>query len=820
MRGSTRLAPYALIRSATQPIRKVSGLRLTRSMELLERARKKKAQLNARAERLANSIYSVVPECDGKDLRRAVIQLRRDLFNSRRPDLGAIDLDALNAIQDSDLSKRLIEYRNQWESFEELEAQAASAHRDELASLCSKVWALLEDRKFSRAVLGANGKFLARAWRHKGKRMKAKQKRRIERTLVNYLTRSACKTSPLGSFMRVNPVGFDALQSAPCQAGGNAGERSETHLNRGIVAKLYEAALDTRDLESLNGLRLNSGLRLSARGRAEGLVWRAVTLLDRPWRQEQRATFRFHPGLLRALGQLPARFNGQELVQRLRSVPMSAETAQRIGRQLIERGVVLYAPIIDTFSEDELGPLEEFASGHGGGAMATVLQFFCSGMRAHANELEASSADRLGGLAGVAESHVSQAQEGLGLDSQDLCRPVISQTCFLEGEDRGTLGRPVIDLLGDLADFVQHECVLNPAYLFLEQAFNEEFGVGECSDPLSFLSSLSPRLEYAEELETSLAQDRPPPQGTRFTFSSFVQLFDDGDTSETRLVVNRVYEGIGWMAARFAHGDTASAAWLRSRMAEWITAQANPEVAAELPIGGHCNDLQAHPMLTKKVLAWPGEPLLACRPGQVPLESLRIVRNKETGLLKLVDPDGIAILPIYLGAALPTPGWGSAYWLRLIANPVAIRRPKAGPDSRDGSLVQFVPRTEYGSVVLRRARWFVDSNFLATEFLAGDGLSRLKGALTFCRKYGIPERFYAQVPEVETAIRTGRHDHRAKPLFIDVAIPWCLDLLERLVKSSTRMVLSEPLPDTGSPGDDGCEDRYATEILAELAVEC
>ena len=90
----------------------------------------------------------------------------------------------------------------------------------------------------------------------------------------------------------------------------------------------------------------------------------------------------------------------------------------------------------------------------------------------------------------------------------------------------------------------------------------------------------------------------------QFTATSEADLAD----GRASVVLNGVYPGCGSLSARHAFGDSAYHRRLRRVLREWLVSIHAPAEPIDIVLSGDCNSLQAHPRLTRRVLAWPIEP--------------------------------------------------------------------------------------------------------------------------------------------------------------------------------------------------------------------
>jgi hypothetical protein len=263
-------------------------------------------------------------------------------------------------------------------------------------------------------------------------------------------------------------------------------------------------------------------------------------------------------------------------------------------------------------------------------------------------------------------------------------------------------------------------------------------------------------------------------------------------------VVNRIFDGAGWLAARFTQDVLADQGALRERLSHWLRIVSGPAEPVDVVISGHCNDLQAHARLTERVLHWPGEPLTTSPEHTVEATDLRLRHNARTDLLELTDARGRLLNLIYLGSTFPSPIWGLRYALMILTQPYLVSRPSFEPPAdRCGHDVFFEPRLTHGNIVLRRATWWVATDYLEREWFRLPEAQGILRAKRDCIRYGIPERVFAQryiVPERNALIPSDVLKASRKPIWIDLRNPFWLAMLERTAGEGAWVLLTEPLP--------------------------
>ncbi|NUS80617.1 MAG: lantibiotic dehydratase [Streptomyces sp.] len=201
-RGETSM-PF-MIRVAGLPIETVHGLRCPDSRRWADEVLAMTEELRAAAESVGERLHTLVGTSEDDAVRRRLLKLRREVFNNRLP-------------QDGDTALALVRGLDQ-ESGAQLDAWLAGRRR--LAGLQGRGAALLaaetgRSRAELRRLVGEErlrgGLLLASpsldaqlgAFAGTAPELVGKKERKIERSLLAYLYRTVCKTSPFSTFTGV-----------------------------------------------------------------------------------------------------------------------------------------------------------------------------------------------------------------------------------------------------------------------------------------------------------------------------------------------------------------------------------------------------------------------------------------------------------------------------------------------------------------------------------------------------------------------------------------------------------------------------------------
>ncbi|MEV7314772.1 lantibiotic dehydratase [Streptomyces microflavus] len=233
------IRPAFMVRVAGLPVESVRELRCPQSRRWADEVLDESAQLRLLAEKAGDQLHDLIGGSDDEPLRRALLKLRRDIFNNRLPAtdpadrvLGrvhSLDPAAASTLADWLTGRRALDGR--LGAGAGLLAAETGRSREALRSLAGH-------ERLRRGLLLASPALDAQldAYRKQppsaGARPDKKQ-RKIERSLLSYVYRTACKTSPFSTFTGV------ALGSL----GGSAGLRLRVEEEWRAQARLNVVAL-------------------------------------------------------------------------------------------------------------------------------------------------------------------------------------------------------------------------------------------------------------------------------------------------------------------------------------------------------------------------------------------------------------------------------------------------------------------------------------------------------------------------------------------------------------------------------------------------
>lgn len=203
------LRPAFMVRVAGLPVESVHALRCPDSRRWADEVLDESAQLTLVAEKAGDRLHDLIGGSDDEPLRRALLKLRRDIFNNRLPAADAADalLARVRAL-DPAAAATLTDWLTGRRALDERRGAGAALLAAETGRSRAALRELAGHERLRRALLLASPALDAQldAYRRTAPADGArpgKKERKIERSLLSYVYRTACKTSPFSTFTGV-----------------------------------------------------------------------------------------------------------------------------------------------------------------------------------------------------------------------------------------------------------------------------------------------------------------------------------------------------------------------------------------------------------------------------------------------------------------------------------------------------------------------------------------------------------------------------------------------------------------------------------------
>lgn len=254
-----------LLRVAGLPIDTVRDLRCPDTARWADQVLETERGLLARGAELSDELHALVPSADRAfpdddgAARRRLLALRRDVFNNRLPSRPDAALGLVAAL-DPAVARRTQQWLEDRGALGHLLGRGAGLLGRELADTRAVLRGLLDEDRLRHGLLLASPTLEGRLepyTRLEAGRTPDRRLRKIERSVLSYLYRTVCKTSPFSTFTGVALGTFDAGDSPAVTVRDEW--RGRVRLNVVVLARFAEQILASPALRADLPVRLASG---------------------------------------------------------------------------------------------------------------------------------------------------------------------------------------------------------------------------------------------------------------------------------------------------------------------------------------------------------------------------------------------------------------------------------------------------------------------------------------------------------------------------------------------------------------------------------
>ncbi|MEN8655601.1 lantibiotic dehydratase [Streptomyces sp. 21So2-11] len=203
-------APRAafMLRAAGLPMESVYGLRCPGARRWADEVLDEAAQLTAAGEEIGDLLHGLIGDNTDEAVRRGLLKLRREVFNNRLPQDGEAAVTLVGGL-DPAAGTALAHWLKGRRRLEERKGDGAALLADETGRSRAALRRLAGEERLRKGLLLASPTLDAQidAFVRKGDAAPHtrpdKKQRKIERSLLSYLYRTVCKTSPFSTFTGV-----------------------------------------------------------------------------------------------------------------------------------------------------------------------------------------------------------------------------------------------------------------------------------------------------------------------------------------------------------------------------------------------------------------------------------------------------------------------------------------------------------------------------------------------------------------------------------------------------------------------------------------
>lgn len=762
----------------------------TKVINSLQRLHDAEERVGVLSQPLIDQIFELVPDIEDNKARRLVLQAKREIFAGRAVATQAEQ--ALRAVAPPGLMAAFEEWSEQLDRREALDAELSEALAADDVEMLRALCHTVADPGYLASLALATPELVDHLLTYKYFEAPSE---RLERSLYNYATRTALKTSPFSGLTTVNLAGATGR--------GRSTQVVAVHLASGLLRRAAHdgvhhpgLVLEPSPIGRVPAEEHEELVMLAQHVHQDGIIFREELITGAEWAPTD------YPD------------------------PFAPGTPTGRMRRHIETGL-LREKVPWKRGEDALNVLSStFPEGIDNVTADDILE---AGTMAEKCSV-ADAAERVRAMHRLTEFS-SQV-----FDRNELGR----QPGGLLYEDReSSYAIPdVLAVPGFQEDLDDLSALMSPwifrshVYDLMVERFVACYGVGgRCDSPLSFCMALSVDNDGDRELSTALIRNQQvgiEEASTRSTLACgataaprhlgvMLQIiapsWENLNSPDHLVVLNNTGSGIGAYQARFHHlfGEAFRQDLETEIKGLWPTRK-----VLELTAWADCNTGQAVCAGVLPELQLPGEPR---SPRGVPLESLNLIHEPLTNSLELWDDDGPVGLA-YLGLTPQHLLNTYLQWVALLADPWVRFPPHSETYTKlvsrykrpaEGT-VRHEPRRMAGRrLVTHRESWLMTTSTLVDAVRDGDGLS-VRRVDELRRRHGIPQQVFIQ----QLDAGGGSTNDRRKPQFVDLASRISLISLRHWLSSETRILrFTETLPGIGKHPQ---HDPSGNPRVSELAI--
>jgi hypothetical protein len=814
-----------------------------------------KRSLQQRSEAVCNHLERMIKACEDKSAVRQTLTIKRALYNLRPA--NPVLLGTLTQYMEPSALASVLAFNNEVEKLASFEAEIRDAYTREMDATGAHLPEIWTTQRNLRDAISYTHPMLYRDFEFMsvGSPMKAKEKRKLEDTFVQYVTRYASKTSPLSSFT-VTHVG---QWKSDCSFKLDYSPDLQKHVQlKGALLRQITAPLlsDYRTSSKLFELRINPSARF-VNGR---IRFRKVE------------TGNVAGGRYWGTGESISELNTNGLIECIRHVfakrGAAATSAGALIAEVCSLAPKLQADAVERFIEklyrlqfllpethlheqtDMLAWLMQLIEGSTEESWRTVhrqLQAIQTTLAAFGH---ATPSDRAT-LTGQLRDDVSALRTAMFTDDQPaMAGPMFFENCYL-GDPVGTLGpallapfadelhillslSPLVSLAQkarcDLADFFVatfgEEGVCTDVVDFIDQ-YDELYGLGNMShvpdqaklaptSPVSaryvdaqiaFEEYLAPLLEHGDDVQLdadvlrALADAVPEQIRRRGSSQSYLGQFSQ-EGGKRKFVLNQVLGGRSALMSRFLEVvDPQSLV----EVSDYLRNSSNSGYVAELPgvFGFNANH---HPKLCDREIVIPPFPPNWDQSTKLDIRELRLVYDKREHIARFQTSDGQDLDIWYQGFLLPM-------LLPRVQRVLALAYTEGVNFFMLGALtkgtilpksVTTIPRISLGDIVVARRTWIVPTNCQPNGSASAQEF--FMEVQAWREQHGIPSEVFMRVMPIPASmgggsessddVKWGEFDYKnLKPTYVRLDSPRLVRLMQRMIKRNHfSLVLSEVLP--------------------------
>lgn len=252
-KSNITLFPYLLVRIAGMSYTDFLRTNLRKTPQIVEKIWKLEQDCKKTQEEISRQLYSIIPTIIDSSFRKTVISVRRDVYNSRS--INYVSQDDLRSLPQS-IQKLLTRYKSYQHKLEFLNKKGESLYNKETIRAKKEFYKLIKRPSFQKGILLSSESLFQELQEYIQHPNLTPAITKVERSLMEYLSRMATKTSPFSTFTNVGIAQFGNKPTTKLPK-----IKSKVRLNHAIFKYICNLLYSNRDVRKHFPIKANFTIR-------------------------------------------------------------------------------------------------------------------------------------------------------------------------------------------------------------------------------------------------------------------------------------------------------------------------------------------------------------------------------------------------------------------------------------------------------------------------------------------------------------------------------------------------------------------------------
>lgn len=780
-------------------------------------------ELNDVREKMITLLYETIPDVENKKVSRAMIDLKRRIYNKKNIPLQKIidvHMDEYFVPEDQRTFQRWFTLEKKKKKREEEFLHLYKKHKDYEEELIYQRFQLKE-HDFFKGLPVVNQKFSNFLTTRERKHWKIGSN--LVKSSYSYFLRGTVKTSPLSTFTQLTTTTYEKDNVKHTNK-----NRFKIAWSRALVTTVFEYLATIPEFKPLLSYRVTEKInRTEGNGVSQRVRGHYSTANQLFSKTEEVIRYNQELPQLDELGDVIYPY--EQLVQKINHPYVEDYIKYVLDQKLIRpvmpfeiEDTTPFLTLIQYIKEQD--QYEE-----------TIHGEFCSILR----EMEGLK-DELAYQ--LTFHHRNQTLKRLKEKVNELFQSLGSESPSWIGhlpiiyEDvRSTaaippIGRYVKEDIEKLQGFLQNFYYSHSLYEKLLNVFKERVGVGGEVNLMTFLSDiLESEVFYStlmseariEEIKKVMNRNtleekfRHIPKTNTIYYQLAASSYDDVVKGDYLFIVNKVTDGSGNIFTRFNH--LFENEMYRDRLRSWMEDLYQDIPIYQVTFGEDWSNLQEKYGMLQNELNWVGELSSVSKYDNVCVNELILRHDEAADRFTIHLKNGKRIQPVYLGSVPEHMTNDLSRLFVTLMKPYFIHTPFGAhpfnqPHVKD-EIIHF-PRKQVGRIVLNREQWAMPKTIIQELFEQSSDAALMEALHKFRIQHGIPEEVFITMSSNSQTV----FNHE-KPFWFHFYNILSVDMLKKALSSQNdNIIFVEALPGLHEQWFEDDKKRYTTEYMTLGAI--